>query len=135
MFIVSLDGMHCCIWEMWHMPIFGWYSKKFNMAGLAYELGITTFHNKLVWINDPFPAGKNDKKMFTKRRGLISKIPSGKWTIGGDEAYLGYPDQITTRNDLDSDKVEILKKWATAMTHPTAVTHQKKTMALGTWQP
>jgi hypothetical protein len=32
------------------MPSPGWYSKKFNKAGLAYELGIAIYH-KLCLIN------------------------------------------------------------------------------------
>jgi hypothetical protein len=46
-FIVSVDGVHCHIWEPQHMPSSSWNSKKFNKAGLAYELGIAIFHNKL----------------------------------------------------------------------------------------
>jgi hypothetical protein len=32
-------------------------SKKFNKAGLAYELGIVIYHNKLVWINNIRTSG------------------------------------------------------------------------------
>jgi hypothetical protein len=74
------------------MPSSGWYSKKFNKAGLTYELGITIFHNELVSTNGPFPAGQNDKKIFTKPRGLKS--------IGDHEGYVGHPDQSMTRNAL-----------------------------------
>jgi hypothetical protein len=77
MFIVSVDGMDCQIWEPRHMPSLAWYFEKFNKAGLAYELGIVIYHNQLVWINGPFPAGQNDKKIFNKLNGLKSKIPAG----------------------------------------------------------
>jgi hypothetical protein len=59
------------------MPSSGWYSKKFNKAALAYELGIAIYHNKLVWINGPFPAGKNDKKIFNKPTGSSRKFQTG----------------------------------------------------------
>ncbi len=36
------------------------YSHKFGSAGLNYELGISVFENKLVWMNGPFKAGKPD---------------------------------------------------------------------------
>jgi hypothetical protein len=72
------------------MPSSGWYSKKFNKAGLAYELGIAIYHNQLVWINGPFPAGQNDKKIFNKP--------------------VGNPDKITTRNSFDSDPVKKFKR-------------------------
>jgi hypothetical protein len=91
------------------MPSSGWYSKKFNKAGLAYELGIAIYHNQLVWINGPFPAGQNDKKIFNKPNGLKSKIPAGKRAIG-DEGYVGNPDKITTRNSFDSDAVKKFKR-------------------------
>ena len=91
------------------MPSSGWCSKKHDKAGLAHELGIAIFHNKLVWINGPFPAGQNDKKTLTKPDGLKSKIPRRKRAIG-DECCVGHPDHITTRNGLDSDKVKMFKK-------------------------
>ena len=87
----------------------GWYSNKFNKAGLFYELGIAIFHHELVWINGPFPAGQNDKQIFTKPGSLKSKMLPRKRTIG-DEVYVGHPDQIPTRNGLDSGEVKMYKK-------------------------
>jgi hypothetical protein len=92
------------------MPSSGWYSKKFNKAALAYELGIAIYHNKLVWINGPFPAGQNDKKIFNKPNGLKSKIPDGRKGIG-DEGYKGDPDKVATRNAaFDDPEVRRFKK-------------------------
>ena len=45
-FMVSVDGIHCRIHEPRVLPSSSWYSKKFNKAGLVYELGIAIFHNQ-----------------------------------------------------------------------------------------
>jgi hypothetical protein len=107
-FIISVDGVHCRIWEPRIMPSSGWYSKKFNKAALVYELGVAIHHNKLVWINGPFPAGQNDKKVFDKPDGLNKKIPDGKRGIA-DEGYKGAPKQLSTRNTFDSAEVKRFK--------------------------
>ena len=68
-FILSMDGVHCCINEPRTQPSSGRYLKKFNKAGLTYELGVTIYHNKIVWTNGPFPACQNDMKVFRKQMG------------------------------------------------------------------
>jgi hypothetical protein len=88
-------------------PSAGWYSKKHNKAGLAYELGIAIHSNKLVWINGPFPAGQNDISIYRKEGGLKSKIPANKRVIG-DEGYKGEV-QISTRNPFDSRAIKEFK--------------------------
>ena len=54
------------------------------------------FHNKIVWVNGPFPAGQNDMKVFRKPDGLMSKIPEGCLAIG-DEGYRGEPKKVSTK--------------------------------------
>ena len=98
--ILSVDGVHCRIYEPRVDPSTGWYSKKFNKAGLTYELGIAIHHDKLVWIHGPFPAGQNDMGIFKKENGLLSRIPPGKKVIA-DEGYVGEPDCVATRNTFD----------------------------------
>jgi hypothetical protein len=100
-FILSVDGVHCRIHEPRTQPSSGWYSKKFNKAGLTYELGVSVYHNNIVWINGPFPAGQNDMKVFKKPGGLMSKIPNGCRAIG-DEGYRGVPSKVSTRNDYNA---------------------------------
>ena len=97
---MSVDGIHCRVWEPRITPSSGWYSQKYNKAGLSYELGISIYYNKLVWINGPFPAGRNDKQIFSASDGLKSKIPVGK-KIVADEGYRGDPDLVATRNSFD----------------------------------
>ena len=102
-FILSVDGVHCRIHKPRTQPSSGWYSKKFNKAGLVYELGVSIYHNKIVWINGPFPAGQNDMKVF--RKGLMEKIPAGRRAIG-DEGYRGEPSKVSTKNTFNSDNLK-----------------------------
>jgi hypothetical protein len=89
-----------------------WYSHKHKKAGLMYELGISIFNNKLIWINGPFPAGNTDLVIYHKDVGLKSMIPAGKKVIA-DEGYR-VEAQITTRNRVDSTAVKEFKGWVTA---------------------
>ena len=108
-FIVSVDGVHFRISEPRDQPSAGWYSKKYNKAGVSYEIAIAIHHNQVVWINGPFPAGHNDKKIF-KEKGLYDKIPEGKKALG-DDGYVGYPDKCSTKNkDFDSKPVKEFKR-------------------------
>ena len=100
-FIVSVDGVHCKINEPRSQPSSGWFSKKSNGAGLTYELGVAVYHNKIVWVNGPFPAGQNDITVFRKPDGLLSKIPPNCRAIG-DEGYRGEPSKVSTRNQFNS---------------------------------
>jgi hypothetical protein len=111
--MISVDGTHCHINEPRKEPSLGWYSKKHNKAGLAYDLGITIRSNTLVWINDPFPAGQNDISIYRKPNGLKSKIPANKRVIG-DEGYKGEPEQISIHNPFDIPAIRELKHRAKA---------------------
>jgi hypothetical protein len=95
------------------MPSSGWYSCKFNKAGLTYEIAVSIYHDKICWINGPFPAGQNDLRVFRKEGGLASKIPANKRVVA-DEGYVGEPEKAATRNEFDSPHVKELKKRAKA---------------------
>jgi hypothetical protein len=51
---------------------------------LAYEVGVSVYHDKIVRVNGPFPAGQKDLRIFRKENGLMSKIPDGHRTIGDE---------------------------------------------------
>ena len=40
------------------------YSHKFNGSGLAYELALSIFENKLVWMRGPFKPSKSDLGIY-----------------------------------------------------------------------
>jgi len=111
-YLATVDGVHFCIYEPRFMPSTGWYSCKYNKAGLAYEIACSVYHDKIVWVNGPFPAGQNDMRIFKKPNGLLSKIPDGKKVIG-DEGYVG-EEKAATRNEFDTAEVKELKNRAKA---------------------
>ena len=66
-FIVSVDGVDFEIWEKKHR-LFNqnkkMCSKKHNGAGLKYEIAMSTFKSKCVWIRGPFRGGKHDISIY-----------------------------------------------------------------------
>jgi hypothetical protein len=115
-FLISVDGVHCQINEPRHPTQCKnkkFYSHKFDQAGLAYELGCSVFHNALVWMNGPFPAGHNDGQIFSQK-GLMDKIPAGKKAIT-DHGYKGsYEGKVSKSSSRDSEGLRRLKSRAKA---------------------
>ena len=91
------------------MPSTKWYSPKYKQAGLAYEVAVAIQHNRIVWVNGPFPAGENDKKIFDKPGGLKSKLKEGQALIG-DQGYRGTSGKVATRNQFDSPEIKDFKE-------------------------
>ena len=83
-----------------------YYSHKFKQAGLNYEIAISIFESKLVWVNGPFKASEHDIAVFRKHGGLKDKIPAGKMGIG-DKGYRGERGILSTPNS--HDPVELRK--------------------------
>lgn len=101
-FLVSVDGIHCRIFEPTHgawskNPTY--YSHKFKQSGLAYEVALSVFQNKVVSLNGPYPASVNDTTMF--RNGVRDKIPKGSRAIV-DNGYKGKDPKYSKPNPLDS---------------------------------
>lgn len=106
-FIASVDGVHCQISEIRTNPSKSICSYKNKKPGLVYEIAIALYHDTLVWINGPFPAGLNDLQVF--RAGLKDKIPEGKRLVS-DQGYVAEPEFCSTRNPLDTVEMKELKK-------------------------
>jgi DDE superfamily endonuclease len=91
-FIGSIDGTHCPINEPRHEDLAmhrRYFSHKIHSAAVNYEIVISIYENKVIWVNGPFPAGVNDSRAF--RHDLLDQIPHGKWLVG-DTGYVGFPD-------------------------------------------
>jgi len=108
--VASVDGVHFRIWEPRKNPSTKWYSHKYKKAGLSYEIAVALHHNRIVWVNGPFPAGENDKTIFEKPGGLKSKL-KGNQAVVGDEGYRGV---AATRNSLDPEELKDMKGRAKA---------------------
>jgi hypothetical protein len=63
MFLVSINGTHCQILEPQNDPNKDWMSYKNKKPGLAYELVISVYEDKLLWINGPFCASVGDNTL------------------------------------------------------------------------
>jgi hypothetical protein len=101
-FLLSVDGIHCQIFEPKHPTLSkdkSFYSHKFNQSGLDYELGIAAYESKLVWMNGPFKASRHDVTIF-RRAGLNEKIPQGHKVIA-DSGYSGESIVVSTPNAHD----------------------------------
>jgi len=113
-FILLVDRVHCRM----HEPMHGTCSKnpkccshKFKQAGLDYEIALSIFENKCVWVNGPFPAGKNDISVFRSLDGLKEKmttVANGKLGIA-DLGYRGEAATLTTPNSHDDSAVREFK--------------------------
>jgi DDE superfamily endonuclease len=113
--IMSVDGTHCPIFEPQHPTMSmnpEYYSHKFHRAGVNYEIGVSLFTSRVVWVNGPFPAGHNDMKIF-REQGLMDAIPPGK-LITGDKGYRGLPHLISTSNPRDPEELRLFKRRARA---------------------
>jgi hypothetical protein len=113
-FLISVDGVHCKVNEPTH-PIYSknpkYYSHKSNSAALGYELGVSVFDNKLVWMKGPAKASKHDITVY--RSELKNKIPAGKRVIG-DNGYRGEPNTISAPNSHDAQELRRFKSRARA---------------------
>ena len=113
-FTVTVDGVHFRIQEPTHgrhskNPAF--YSHKFKQAGLAYEIALSIFDNRCVWVNGPFAAGKNNLSVF--RAGLKAKMGNGKLGIA-DKGHRGEGAHLTMAMSIDSQEVREFKSRALA---------------------
>ena len=118
-FIFTVDGIHCLIEE----PTLGdfaknwkFYSHKFHAAGLDYEVGISIFEQKCVWINGPYGAGKNDVSVFRhKLKPLLQQARENsqvKHRGIADRGYRGERALLSVPSSMDTPEVRYFKQRA-----------------------
>lgn len=110
-FIISVDGVHCRYHEEQHPTLSrnpALFSHKFNGPALAYELALSLYESKLVWLKGPLPAGSNnDRKIFKSE--LRQKIPDGKKVVT-DGGYRNRKDPvISAPNSHDAPELRTFK--------------------------
>ena len=114
--IITVDGTHCLIEE----PTFDdfahnkkYYSHKFHTAGLDYEVALSIFESKCVWVAGPYPAGKHDITIFRHklmRKMLESRAASGVEYRGlADRGYRGEPELLSVPSSVDTEEVREFK--------------------------
>lgn len=115
-FTITVDGIHCEIDEP-TLPSFAenkkYYSHKFHSAGLDYEIALSIFEQKCVWVAGPYPAGTNDISVF--RHGLKQKMLDARAANGAnyraiaDKGYRGERELISVPSSMDTDEVRDFK--------------------------
>jgi hypothetical protein len=115
-FIITVDGTHCRINEP-TLDSFDeqrkYYSHKFKTAGLDYEVALSIFEQKCVWVAGPYPAGKHDITIFRhklKDRLLATRAASGvNHRAIGDRGYRGEYDLLSVPSSHDTEEVRDFK--------------------------
>ena len=95
-FAFSVDGVHCHTRECRKNPTAKVYSHKFHGPGIAYEVGIAIYEDRVLWIKGPFVPSTHDKTMFESKDGPPN-MPEGKQGIA-DFAYQSLKEWITHRS-------------------------------------
>jgi len=112
-YVLSVDGVHFRTNEPRKVPSANWCSHKHKSAGLGYEIGISIWHNQVVWIAGPFQPATHDKTKYEEKDGLQSRIPEGKLCVG-DRGYRGEKGRqersLSIRNTRDSDELKEFKR-------------------------
>lgn len=90
--LVSVDGTDFRIQEP--TPFCkSWHSRKFNGAGLRYEVAISICSGDVVWIHGPFPCGSwPDICIF--RNALKNELGDGE-KVEADLGYRGEPGCVS----------------------------------------
>ena len=128
-FIITIDGIDCNIQEKNTDIRFNvdkkMCSHKHTSAGIKYEIAMSVFDSKCVWVNGPFRGGKHDLKIYEgtedehderirKKAGLPppkiplrDMIPEGKLGIA-DRGYRGAGEKVATP---ESEHSQVLAKF------------------------
>lgn len=105
-FTISVDGVHCRFHELEDDELAKNpenYSHKFNGPGLAYELALSIFENKLVWMRGPFKPSKSDLGIYQGE--LKGMLPVDKRVVC-DGGYRDKNDpRLATPNSHDDPKL------------------------------
>ena len=115
-FIITIDGVHCPIEEP-NLEDFDenrkFFSHKFHAAGLDYEIAISVFEQKCVWLSGPCGAGKPDLPIFRhklKQKMLDARAASGVQHRGiADRGHRGERALLSIPSSTDAPAVRDFK--------------------------
>jgi len=115
-FLFSVDGTHLDICEPMHPTMSknpDYYSHKSKNPAYNYELALSLWESRIVWINGPYPASVHDISVFRMEGGLKEQIPNGSRGVG-DKGYSGESQYISGPNSHDTKDVRDFKGRARA---------------------
>ncbi len=131
-FCVSIDGTDFRVWEKKH-PLLNQdrtqYSKKFAHGALKYEIAMSVFKPKCVWISEQYRGGEHDMTIF--RQQLKHKIKPWKKAIADRGYQTSREDEkmLSQPNHRDSKELNKFKSRA-RLRHETFNGRLKKFEAL-----
>ena len=83
------------------------FTKKFNHAGLRYELGVALYSPNIVWASGPhLPGLKNDITIY-REAGLKLALTSNREMAFADSGYRGERDTIQEKGRGTKDEREV----------------------------
>ena len=100
----TVDGVHFRTQEDRKNPNAKVYSHKFSGPGIAYEIGISIYEDRVLWIKGPFVASTHDATMFRSEGGLHPEIPTGMRGVA-DSAYTKLLEWISTHRPSHSKEM------------------------------
>ena len=115
-FVYSIDCVDFRCWEKQHpdFPIDKkMYSKKFAHAAFKYEIAISVWESRVMWVAGPFMPSVHDLKVF-RRSGLKDKVTALADVMGvADRGYnTSKPGEVglfSTPNEADSKRLKNFK--------------------------
>lgn len=115
LFCISVDGKDFKCWERKHpeLPIDpGMMSEKFRKAGWKYEIALSIWEPKVVWLYGPHRGGKHDMTIFRERLKNKMSALAGK-LVNADLGYrTSQPDEmgmVAYPNSLDDAALKQFK--------------------------
>jgi DDE superfamily endonuclease len=110
--IGSVDGTHVKTVEPTH-PMLPKDTKAFSYknkaAGLSYEIVVSLWESRIIWINGPYPASYHDSTIFDVPGGLRNKLQGTGKRLIGDKGYSAHDDIVSIMNAHDSPEVSKVK--------------------------
>ena len=83
-------------------------SPKRRKSALRCKLGIDILSGNLVWIQEPYPAGKYTENTFFNKV-LIHFLEQGEW-VEADEGFRGHADKVKCPgNDVNPAEKHVMK--------------------------
>jgi hypothetical protein len=116
-FIITVDGTDKKMWEPTSHPRYnvdkGVFSKKFMHAAQTFEIGLSIYWNKIVWISGLHRAGKGDLVILFRER-LKFMIVNGKLVVVDLRYQSSEPDEhmLSVPSHLDSKELYNFKSRA-----------------------
>lgn len=113
-YVISVDGTDMKINEVQHdnEPVNkAYYSHKINHGAVKYEIALSIFEPRCVWVNGPHPGGKHDLTIL-REGGLLDKVALGDLVIADRGYRTSVPHEqrkLSLPNRLGNPEVERLK--------------------------